>query len=65
MPLPALVDGIDDAVNRAYAAQPDRLFLVGRDGKIAYTGGRGPGGFKPAELEDAIREELGKKAAQP
>ena len=58
-PIPALVDGIDDAVNRAYAAGPDRLYLVGTDGTIAYRGGPGPFGFKPGELEAAIRAALG------
>ena len=60
LPLPALVDDMKDSVNRAYAAQPDRLYLVSKDGKIAYAGGRGPGGFKPGELEAAIEKELGK-----
>lgn len=56
-PMPALVDGVDDAVGRAYAAHPDRLYLVGRDGRIVYQGGPGPGGFKPEELAAAIRAE--------
>jgi hypothetical protein len=57
-PIPALVDELDDAVNAAYAAWPDRIYLVGRDGRIAYHGGRGPFGFSPDELEEAIRAEL-------
>jgi hypothetical protein len=57
-PMPALVDGIDDKVGSAYAAHPDRLYLVGRDGRIAYRGGPGPFGFAPDELEEAIRKEL-------
>ncbi len=60
LPLPAIVDDMEDSVNRAYAAQPDRLYLVSREGGIAYAGGRGPGGFNPDELEEAIRKELGK-----
>ena len=56
--LPAVVDGMNNAVNRAYQAQPDRLYLVGKDGKIAYAGRRGPRGFNPFELEQAIRKEL-------
>lgn len=56
--LPAVVDGMDNAVNRNYQAQPDRLYLIGKDGKIAYAGRRGPRGFKPLELEHAIRKEL-------
>lgn len=59
-PMPAVLDHVDDKVNHAYGAAPDRLYLVGKDGKIAYAGGRGPFGFRPAELEQAIREELAK-----
>ena len=58
-PMPALVDNIDDAVSESYAAWPDRMYLVGRDGKITYHGGRGPFGFLPDELEAAILKELG------
>jgi len=58
-PMPALVDDMDDSVNEAYDAWPDRLYLVGRDGRIAYHGGRGPFGFEPDDLEAAIRAELG------
>ncbi len=58
-PIPALVDGLDDAVNLAYAAWPDRLYLIGRDGRVAFRGRPGPSGFQPDELEAAIRIELG------
>lgn len=57
-PIPALVDGIDDAVSRAYAAWPDRLYLIGRDGTVAYQGDPGPDGFLPLELGRAIEAEL-------
>ncbi len=56
--MPAIVDRLDDRVNKAYAAQPDRFYLVGKDGKIAFAGARGPAGFRPDELEDAIVAEL-------
>lgn len=58
-PMPALVDDLDDTANRAYEAHPDRLYLVGRDGRIAFRGGPGPMGFDPDALEKAIQEELG------
>jgi hypothetical protein len=48
------VDEMDDSVMTAYAALPERLFLVGDDGRIAYQGGQGPFEFHPAELEQAI-----------
>ncbi len=56
--IPTVVDGMDNAVAKAYAAAPDRLYLVGKDGTIAYRGGRGPWGFLPDELEGAIRQAL-------
>jgi len=58
-PMPALVDNMDDTANTDYAAWPDRLYLVGRDGRIVFHGGRGPFGFKPDVLEAAILKELG------
>ena len=49
---------MDDAVNKAYAAMPTRLYLVGVDGRVVYAGGLGPFGFKPDELEAAIEAYL-------
>lgn len=54
--LPALVDDLDDSVSSAYAAWPDRLYLVDVDGRIAYHGGRGPFGFDPDGLARAIED---------
>jgi hypothetical protein len=56
--MPVVVDEIDDAIARAYGALPDRLYLVGRGGKIAFQGGPGPFAFDPAALEAAIETEL-------
>ena len=56
--MPALVDKMDDAVNMAYHGWPERLYLVGKDGKVAYAGGPGPFGFEPDELDAAIRKLL-------
>jgi hypothetical protein len=52
--MPLLVDDVDDRVGHLYSGMPDRLYLIDRAGKIAYKGGRGPFGFKPGELEQAI-----------
>jgi hypothetical protein len=57
---PALVDGMDNAAELSYAAWPDRLYLVSRDGRIAYKSAPGPDGFRPPELEAAIGKELGR-----
>jgi hypothetical protein len=56
---PVLIDRLDNAVASAYGGWPDRLYLIGRDGRIAFQGSGGPFGFKPADLEAAIRVELG------
>ena len=54
--LPVLLDGMDNAVASAYGAWPDRLYLVGADGRVAYQSEMGPFGFRPEELEVAIVE---------
>ncbi len=56
--VPTLVDEMDDRVNKAYAAWPTRLYLVGLDGRIVYHGGLGPFGFKPTELDRVIEQYL-------
>ncbi len=51
---PMLVDTLDDAVGARYSGMPGRLYLIDPRGKVAYQGGRGPFGFKPAELEQSL-----------
>ena len=57
--IPILLDDVDDGVASAYGGWPDRLYLIGRDGRVAFQGGEGPFGFEPAELAHAIERELG------
>jgi hypothetical protein len=63
-PMPAVVDDMLNTADRAYEAWPDRLFLVDAEGRLAFRSGPGPWGFKPDELEDAIRRELGLPALE-
>ncbi len=56
--IPVALDDVDDEVALAYGGWPDRLYLIGRDGRVAFQGGRGPDGFRPEELEAAIEAEL-------
>jgi hypothetical protein len=56
--IPILLDDVDDAVASAYGGWPDRLYLIGRDGNVAFQGAVGPFGFKPDELGEAIEAEL-------
>lgn len=53
--IPTLIDGMTNTVDRAYAALPDRLYLIDAEGRIAHKSEPGPWGFKPRELEAAIR----------
>ena len=64
LPFPAIVDKLDDKVNQSYGGWPDRIYLVGKDGKIAYAGGQGPFLFRPNELDAAIVAELAKVKGQ-
>ena len=56
---PALIDNEQNEVRDAYAGWPSRLMVIGQDGKLAYDGGRGPRGFRPALLAKWLRENLG------
>ena len=53
---PAVIDGIDNTTEVAYTGWPDRMYLIDRDGKVVYKSRPGPFGFKPAELEAAIKK---------
>ena len=52
--MPMLVDEIDDSVGARYSGMPSRLYLIDQRGLIAFKNGRGPFGFKPAELEQSL-----------
>lgn len=52
--IPMLIDGMDNAIEAAYASWPDRLYVVGADGKLAYAGAPGPAGFHPEEMQATL-----------
>lgn len=52
--MPLLVDDIDDSTGNAYSGMPARLYVIDTEGRVAYKGGRGPFGFKPGEMEQAL-----------
>jgi type I thyroxine 5'-deiodinase len=62
--VPTVIDREDNKVNAAYSGWPDRLYVVGKDGRIAYKGGPGPGGFKPAEVEAWLKKNVGAPASR-
>src|SRR5262245_956445 len=55
---PTVVDNMDNAVEMDYAGWPDRMYLLGPDGRIVYKSGPGPQGFKRKELQEAIAREV-------
>jgi hypothetical protein len=59
--MPVLIDALDNETARQYGGWPDRLYLIGKDGRVAFQGETGPAGFKPDELERAIHLELAAK----
>jgi tetratricopeptide (TPR) repeat protein len=61
LPFPAMVDGMDGSAEIAYKAWPSRLYVIGRDGLIAFNSRLGELDFQPAELEAALREILAKR----
>ena len=56
--MPALVDEMDDRVSRSYAGMPERLYLIGRNGRVAYKGGMGPMFFQPLQWRGGIEAYL-------
>ena len=50
---------MQDSVAKAYAAWPDRLYVLAADGKIAYGSAQGPRGFKVDEMVEALEKTLG------
>ena len=54
--MPVLVDGMDDSVSSAFAAWPERIYVVGADGRVAFTGGPGPFEFDPDAAGAALDE---------
>ena len=47
------VDPMDDRANHAFAALPERIYVV-LDGRIAYQGGLGPFDYKIEEVEEFL-----------
>jgi hypothetical protein len=58
--MPTLVDREDNKVNQDYAGWPDRMYIVGVNGLVAYQGRPGPAGFKVNEVEEWLRKNVGK-----
>jgi len=52
--MPLAIDSMDNRTDKAYAAWPERIYILGEGGKVLYKGGPGPFGFHPDEAEKAL-----------
>jgi hypothetical protein len=53
--IPAVVDDMNNSTERAYTGWPDRIYLIDRDGRVAFKTKPGPFGFKPSLLETHLQ----------
>ena len=61
--LPALIDGINDNVERDYTGWPERLYIIVPGGRVVYKSKPGPFGFSPKAMEPYLRQALALAAA--
>jgi len=52
--MPVALDPIDGRAEKAFAAWPERIYVIDRGGRILYKGGMGPFGFDPKEAEGTL-----------
>jgi type I thyroxine 5'-deiodinase len=51
---PALIDDFSNRTEQAYTGWPDRIYLIDKNGRVAYKSRPGPFGFEPDELKVAL-----------
>jgi iodothyronine deiodinase-like protein len=57
--VPFGIDEMSNAANDAYAAWPERLYIVDESGRIAYKGGNGPFNYDPKEVRAWLSARYG------
>jgi type I thyroxine 5'-deiodinase len=55
---PAVLDEFGNSTEANYTAWPDRLYLIDRQGNVAYKSKPGPFGFHPDDLAKALAETV-------
>jgi len=56
--VPLVIDPMPNPAEEAYAAWPERLYVIDSAGRVVYKGHMGPGGFDPGELEAWLEDRL-------
>ena len=54
--IPALLDNLENTTEKAYSAWPDRLYVIDKQGRIAFKSAPGPYGFHPKRMEEALQK---------
>lgn len=54
--IPAVLDRIENATERAYTGWPDRMYVIDTKGRIAFKSPPGPFGFSTRNLARSLRE---------
>ena len=58
-PVPFGIDEMSNAANDAYAAWPERLYIIDEAGQISYKGGNGPFKYDPKEVRAWLAKRYG------
>ncbi|GAC1618369.1 MAG: hypothetical protein PVS2B2_11100 [Candidatus Acidiferrum sp.] len=58
-PLPFGIDDMNNTANDAYSAWPERIYIVGEDGRLTYRGGMGPFDYHPDEARSWLANRFG------
>ena len=56
--IPVAIDAMDGPAEKEFAAWPERIYLLGKGGRVLYKGDMGPFGFLPEEAEKALADFL-------
>jgi hypothetical protein len=56
--MPTLLDDIEDSTDTAYAALPERLYVIDTQGKVTFQCGPGPWGFDVEGWQVAIEKAV-------
>lgn len=57
--VPFGIDEMSNAANDAYAAWPERLYVIDENGHISYKGGNGPFHYDPKEVRTWLAQRYG------
>jgi hypothetical protein len=57
--VPFGIDEMTNAANDAYAAWPERLYIIDEQGHITYKGGNGPFKYDPKEVRAWLANRFG------